>query len=277
MDRDLKIFRDLLLWVWHSHTKPWEYKDAEASEIYAEISRAYVSIGKPEELEVVLPSEASVRSKFLKNSYLYLSPIKVDTTLVPVVAIGESDFGRSIPLLRIRLGVFLKHDNEIKAFGYRFESPEGYKGEHHYYHSQFIHGFEKDRSFLGKEPSWLPVSCPTFPIDADDPVKLLISLLIALYGRPYATQIKASVSGVGKYIDEMHLSKFGSFEWYWCANIGRRTVHVGTEDDPETFNKDFRKQHPNCKIVGITKETYERQSEKFLWQEKRLKRRSATH
>jgi hypothetical protein len=34
IDQDLKAFRDLSLWLWDNHEKPWEYGEAKAQAIY---------------------------------------------------------------------------------------------------------------------------------------------------------------------------------------------------------------------------------------------------
>ncbi len=264
MDQDLKVFRDLVLWLWRSHEKPWEYEDSEARQIYDQIQVGYASIGEGE-IELLLPTEDDVRSEFSRRRrYLYLNPIKVTPTLVPVLSI-KADFGRSIPELRLRLGFFLMQEGQVKAFGFRFESPEG-PGEDHYYHAQFIHGFENDRPF-GPEHIWLPVTCPTFPLDADNPVKLLLTLVVALYGLPSLTQVKTSVAGIEKHLSEMRCLSFKEFEYYWIATMrrDRQEYYISTDIDPESFDKKFREAHQGCEIKRITKGRYEGQTRQHRW------------
>ena len=272
MDRDLKAFRDVLLWLWDSHTKPWSYSD-QALAIYSVIAQGYASIRNSEELERFLPAETKVRAEFPKNQYLYLNPIRDDTILVPVLSIA-SDFGRSIPVLGIRLGLFLQDDEGTKAYGYRFEAPEG-PGKHHYYHAQFIHGFEKGQPFLGNG-SWLPTGCPTFPLDADNPVKLLLSLLISLYGLQFISQIKASsIAGIDKYLEEMCCPKFGTLYWCWLVGPegdGEKKIALSASENPEKFSKDFLNLHPKWKYQGITRRMYDLHPRRQQWQGKQLRR-----
>ena len=72
-----------------------------------------------------------------------------------------------------------------RAVGYRFETPET-AGPHHYYHAQLIRSFGKAGVDWGIPcPVWLPDTQPAFVLDADDPIELLVCLLVSLYGRGY--------------------------------------------------------------------------------------------
>jgi hypothetical protein len=252
VDKDMKAFCELSLWLCDSHKKPWDY-EAKARAIYDEISRGCSYISSTE-LESYLPNEEKVKSKFPKRKYLYLNPIE-DQAHVPVLSIAY-DFGRSIPEVRIRLGLFFFHEGKIRAFGYRFESPEG-PGSHHYYHAQLINGFEKDEPFPGWD-TWMPTSCPTFPLDADSPVKLLLSLLIALYGVSYISRIKPLVNGIGNHLDEMHFHSVPTeLKWYKKVITGGGTKpEIHDTSDQDKFTKKMRAKYPKCKITDITRGMY---------------------
>ncbi|MDP1990041.1 MAG: hypothetical protein Q8K00_03385 [Syntrophales bacterium] len=251
VDKNLKAFRDLSLWLCNSHKKPWEYED-KARAIYDEISRCCSYINSTE-LESYLPNEEKVKSEFPKRKYLYLDPIE-GQAYVPVLSI-TSDFGRSIPEVRIRLGLFFFHEEKIHAFGYRFESPEG-PGNHHYYHAQLINGFDKDEPFPDGD-AWLPTSCPTFPLDADNPVQLLLSLLIALYGVSYISRIKPLVDGLGQHLEKMRFQCLPELKWYRKVSISRgKKIEFHDPTDLATFKKKMRAKYPKCEITGITKEMY---------------------
>ncbi len=255
IDQDLRAFRDLSLWLWDSHEKPWEYGDGKARAIYEEISRGYRSILSSEELEQYLPNEGKVQSAFPKRKYLYLNPVE-GQALVPVLSIA-SDFGRSIPELRIRLGLFLLHDGKTHGFGYRFESPEG-PGKHHYYHAQLINGLEADEPFLNAE-GWLPTACPTFPLDANNPVKLLLSLLIALYGVRYVSRGRPHVHRVDLYLKDMHFQKMPELEWYRQVITGEGRVRATNATSKlADFEMSMKGKYPGCEIIGITKGMYDR-------------------
>jgi hypothetical protein len=80
------------------------------------------------------------------------------------------------------------HDNDLAAIGCRFEPPEG-PGIHNYYHAQIFRAFHPGGKELPCCPTWLPESWPAFHLKADDPVTLLVSMVISLYGLGLAGQL----------------------------------------------------------------------------------------
>ena len=103
--------------------------------------------------------------------------------------------------------------NHFWAVGFRFETG---KGMHNYHHAQLINNFKgKDNSliFFDSIP-WLPLTQPAFPLYAIDPLTMMISLYLTLYGLDrfrkftldYGRQLKqildvASVKTFKKIID----------------------------------------------------------------------------
>jgi hypothetical protein len=254
IDKDLQAFRALSLWLWHGHEKPWVYSDKKAQAIYEKISPGYGSISL-EELEFYLPREEVVESKFPMRKFLYLNPVE-GLSLVPVLTIA-SDFGFAIPKLRMRLMLFLLHDGELKAFGYRFESPEG-PGIHHYYHAQPITDFELSSPEIA---GWLPTKGPTFPLDANSPVKLLLSLLISLYGTACISQIKQQVPGIDSHLEEMGCQNLPDWKFYRkVITCSGKKEDVYETTDPVKFDREMNAKYPKCHIKGITKGAYERSS-----------------
>jgi hypothetical protein len=254
VDQDLRVFRHLSLWLCDNHEKPWEYKDKKARATYEKISLGYHSIRSSDELEGYLPTEEKVRSEFPIRKYLYLNPVE-GQALVPILRIA-CDFGCSIPELRIRLALFLSHDDKTRGFGYRFESPEG-PGIHHYYHAQPITDLKAGESFLDAE-DWLPTKCPTFPLDADNPVKLLLSLLISLYGISYISQIKQHVRGIDHHLGKMHFENLPDWIWYRKVTMHGGRVEYHYTSDPDNFDKVIKAKYQKCKVSGITKGMYDR-------------------
>lgn len=231
------------------------------------IAKTYPSLSNRRELELSLPSEDEVEAGFLPNRYMYLNPINHGQVLLPVIKLKKCDFGRSIPEIRIRLGLFLQHDKDIKAIGYRFETPEGPATHHHYFHLQMIRGFEI-RSLLPPVDclKWMPDTAPTFPLDVNGSVKLLLSLLISLYGvRDIGTMVRdASLRGrIGRYLGEMSCHSFPPFDWYWKVTTGgihSQDLYYKTAKEPQEFKDFFGRKHPSGKIVGITQGFYNLQS-----------------
>lgn len=220
MSNDLRVFRELILWLWQTHQRPWGYENESAQLIVETQELLNDSINTPEELEYYLPSEDKVCSSFRLNRYFYLTPVTESRIMVPRIQL-ESDFSRNIPEIRCRLELFLlDHDLNIKSLGFRLETPEGmndqYIGIHHYYHIQLI------------EPPTLRVDClpktqPAFPLDADNPVGLILGLLLSLYGLDYLGKILKEAHNIWKlreYIDGIPHARFESFEWYRLVEVG---------------------------------------------------------
>lgn len=269
MDQDLKIFRELVLWLWEGYKQPWEYSNQQAQKIYQDISLVFNSVGSREALEKFLPSESKVQSAFPPKTFLYLDPVTRDRIMVPALWI-KCDFGRSIPEVRLRLGFFLEHEGEVKAFGYRFEAPEGLgpkgEGRHHYYHAQFINRFQDEILLPPQEfHDWFPTSQPAFPLDADDPVKLVLCLLISLYGLDDVGKLMKN-SGLenrlNKYLKEMRFWPVEPIKRFWKVEIGdddppRYLEYYATEKKTTDFEKYIKGKYTGCRIVGITKGCYE--------------------
>lgn len=63
---------------------------------------------------------------------------------------------------------------------------------HSYYHAQPFNRFMRGPSLPGS-PEWLATSTPTFPVDADCTVTLLIAMIISVYGFGVVHEIKSRV------------------------------------------------------------------------------------
>lgn len=266
MDWELKTFRDLMLVVWEHHEKPWNkaYTNHVAQEIYEQVSPGFLPLYSDNEIEVVLPSEERVTGDF-KNRYMYLNPVTHGTIMVPVLKV-KSDFGRSIPEIRCQLGLFLLYGGVIRWIGFRFEAPEGInaagEGRHHFYHVQMIRGLHTSIPFPHNDHlNWIPDAEPTIPLDADGPSKLLLCLLVSLYGIQEVLRLinlSPSHSQLRKRFEAMHITGVPVIEWYWkvTADAGAKSQFHKTPN-PEAWRADILQRHPGCKIEGVTKAAYD--------------------
>jgi hypothetical protein len=89
-------------------------------------------------------------------------------------------------LAKLQVALFTETDQPgIRAFGYRFEPPEG-PGRHDYWHAQPILrvGCHDDSTIdlPGLEDGWRPTDTPAFPLDARSPIGLLVALMVSIYG-----------------------------------------------------------------------------------------------
>lgn len=261
MGEELRLFRDLVLMIWDHHRKPWLWPRGQAKDIYIGIATPFQSFADRSELEASLPTEEQVRAEFPPWRFLYLEPVTHGQVLVPVLSM-KCDFGRSIPEVRVRLGLFLRHNRDIKAIGYRFEAPEG-PGIHHYYHLQMIRGLRTSLLFPPADClKWMPDAAPTFPLDVDGSVKLLLGLLISLYGVGETVALLRHASfgaQTRRYLSAMNCYSFPPFEWYWKVAIGstpNRYEYYRTAKDPQEFRDHFSRLYSGCQITGVTESEY---------------------
>lgn len=117
-----------------------------------------------------------------QNKYIFLKPINEGGGIIPILSF-HYNFQPSKAELRLRVALFVPDGNsDVAAIGCRFEPPEG-PGTHNYFHAQMFREFRAvGGSFLPSCPAWLPCSTPAFQLKAYDPVTLLISMVISLYG-----------------------------------------------------------------------------------------------
>ena len=157
--------------------------------------------------------------------------------------------------------MFLVDDDiNVKSLGYRFESPEGKNnqnaGVHHYYHIQMI-----------QPPTcridWLPETQPAFPLDADNPVKLLLCVLVSLYGLDYLGTIIREAHNIwklGDYAAGVPHTKFGPFKWYRLVEVGDPVRHIEgykITSNINDFEEHTRRRYTGCGLKGITKSAFD--------------------
>lgn len=274
MDKELNVFRNLLLWLWDRYPKPWD--DGYGRDAY-QIACIYLgnrSFPKRENLEASLPTETQVAVEFPGTQFLHLPPFKTRSHYIIVPRIRlVCNFGRNIPLIRCYLGLFLLHEGCLRSIGFRFEAPEG-PGIHHYYHTQLI----TDEAWTiprQEHHIWLPTEQPAFPLDADNPVTLILCLLVSLYGVDCLRDlVNSGIPDLRDYLDKVRASILQTQKliYYWKVEYddpeiaGRhRVMHYSTFEDPGNFKTAMVVAHPRCNILGITMSTY-----KSLREEDRL-------
>lgn len=183
MARDLTFFREILVWAFDQSRPSYVAPDDNLGLIIGETYQRYRPIMDSATLERCLPTEDRTNASFADlGVFLYLRPPNRASNTVPIISV-RSDFGRSLPEVRIQLLLFVldEHAN-LQSLGYRFETPEG-PGRHNFYHIQPIRTlFGMPNAPATTTPAWFPDTHPTFPIDATDPVSLPFNLLISLYG-----------------------------------------------------------------------------------------------
>jgi len=136
------------------------------------------------------------------GKFLFLPPPENDGAILPVAAL-RFDFQRTVPELRIQVGLFTGTPDSPRAIGVRFETPEG-TGAHNYYHCQlFRHYANTGRDTPLPIDHWLPTGDPTLPLGAKNSVALMVCLIASLYGRPAVEKLALEPFGnqMKRYMD----------------------------------------------------------------------------
>ena len=193
MTIEREILRQIFLWMHSRYRHAVSNLSGNPLKIHDSVSLHYTAF-REVEIEKIFTGTDSFNSLNHKK-FLIFEPVRVGSWMLPVLSFGY-DFRRSHPEFWIRLALFLfeelDQNNELRAVGYRFESPEG-EGIHHYYHAQLIRAFDKNNEqWRIPCPGWLPTKQPAFALDAHSPVTLVACILISLYGRGFISELQHS-------------------------------------------------------------------------------------
>ena len=257
MTKDLGVFRNVLLTVF-DRTKPGDYKHDRARQIYEEASRRWISFTNRDELLSYLPSTASPRTNFgTAKRFLYLEPVTEGGVFVPVLSLN-CDFSRWLPEVGIRLALCFvdksSSTRELRAIGYRFESPHG-PGRHDYYHAQPI--VELGNVRFPDCPEWFPTSQPALPLDGDGPVALVLCILASLYGMPYLYELEPQLGNTLKsYLSSLHWTNIPKLK-YWQVTSPSGTHWYKSRSEPEVFKRFVKSHvHKKSRVKAATSDDY---------------------
>ena len=163
------------------------------------------------ELDRQLPSATRPRVDLVEQRTVFvLHPPDRGDAVLPVVTF-RCDFDNRPTLCRLYTALYFlrpggEGDSRLNIIGLRYDTPEGFGvGVHDMFHLQFINGFRKDGPFQDEKIDTLrfPAKQPSVPLDACDPVTLLISLLVSIYGLDYLEEIVRIDAGAKPFIQKM--------------------------------------------------------------------------
>lgn len=164
------------------------------------------------ELEAMLSTGAPRTVSMLENNaFIYLPPAKKGDCFVPILCV-EYDYAIEMPKLSLKIALFHISENDdkrpLQAIGYRFETSHEQE-RHHYCHIQHINGFGHSDRYKLPGTEWVPMEYPAFPIDAQNPIELLVCLLVSLYDLDIINDLK----GEFKTLIEAHIKKMRLFKF----------------------------------------------------------------
>ena len=260
MENPQEIIREIIRSIHDAsrlYTSPTATLPPNVAGMYDQLSDLWKPLQTPQQLDGIMKGTNWDLSA--TGSFLYLEPLE-NMRAIPIMTF-QFDFSTSIPEVRLQLLLFLRDsDDEIVSVGYRFETPEG-EGKHDFYHVQPIKTVRtqgQDRPHEG--PDWVPDDYPTFPVDADDPVGLLISLLVSLYNLDYLARVYPLHYELRDHVrNKMHLLK--SKRNYWEVTVkGVESFSCCTAFDKnelkKKLEKDYKAQLRHAVKVGLTESNY---------------------
>jgi len=120
------------------------------------------------------------------SQFIYLSTVTQEGAMLPIVSFNF-DFSNLQEMFRLRVGLIrLDDENKPTAVGLRFETPEPASGMHSYCHMQFVKNLGPTREgHVLPGDHWMPTTQPAIPLDAHDPVSLVVCFVVSLYGPNY--------------------------------------------------------------------------------------------
>lgn len=191
---------------WEPRRRPYRERKSKISKtalsVQARLTREGWQPVSREELERWLRADGSgVEVDFeSKGKVMYLPSLEKNADFVPVLSLKVTiDDEHDEIRLRVMLVTQDGDKNCLYGIGFRLDTPESGnvdgeskgnedEGRHDFYHAQFIRrrGFNWGPRI--ETIGWLPEHQPSFPLVADDPITLVLSLLLALYGKRYCGQ-----------------------------------------------------------------------------------------
>jgi hypothetical protein len=259
MDKEINLFRHLVIEVFDRHRGAYADPPQSVQSILDVISNKYMRFANSAALENVLPSDAHPTSDFkTAMQFLYLRPITDGVPTVPVLSL-KANFACSFPEVRARLALFfLDDEQEIRSQGYRYEAPEGPgNGKHDYYHVQPIRVIYRDKpGFQLPTAPWFLDSHPAWPVDAKDPVTLVLSLLISLYGLEFRKELLGyRVAPMLKnHIGRTHCLTIPAPS-FWRVQCSGRNFHYATRYKQRDFEQFCDTTHRPRHTKSVISET----------------------
>lgn len=152
------------------------------------------------------------------GSWLFLPAPERGHLRAPVLNVIY-DFQQQPAVVSIQAGLFYLDQDEPKAVGWRYESPErlgadGAPGMHGYYHAQPSPAIrtESGDHALPLADETIPTGHPTLPLDAADEVDLLLCMMLSIYGLTRTRELisAADLKEANKRLNAMRTVKAGA-------------------------------------------------------------------
>mgnify|MGYP001084519065 CR=1 FL=1 len=210
--KDFKIMCQVLERLNELSIKKWhQQKDLRGSTIgprtiynFERLTTRYYPIHETAFKKLVSETSEDLCLYFEKG--YYLPPLDYDREFIPLLAL-DCNLKHEPPILMFRVGLYRYDPRKIDKFqgiGFRFEKYE--ESNHNYYHMQLTKKPIKIQEYEYLE--WMPEHIPCVLLPAKDPVSLIFSMLISLYGNRIAEQMITPMNIDGKYKEPLKFLHF---------------------------------------------------------------------
>ncbi len=151
---------------------------------YYHLVNQHSPISSEEVEKLVQEWKASKKMRFYLN-YLFLPPLQDNSEFIPILSL-DYNFEPPYRHLSFRIEMhrlITEQEAKIHCVGFRFEIGEP-GSDHDYHHVQLT---SRRRNWEGGQalpqcPVWMPVKVPRIPMPVSDPVALILSVVVSLYG-----------------------------------------------------------------------------------------------
>src|SRR5579859_3051278 len=137
MSPEQGLLRQMLIWLSDRHQSWSRNPSGAAQQLHERVAANYERIDSSE-----LEARTNNGKTFSTGSrFIFLEPVEKQGVVEPVISLTYK-FSHKIPEIRLQAALFSLEPStkELRAIGFRFETPES-SGDHNYYHSQLITGF----------------------------------------------------------------------------------------------------------------------------------------
>lgn len=226
MTKTISALRDILTLLLKIQESVWVRQNPEpkrsnqALKTYDAIHVRWVPITF-EEIEYLFKCPQLVLNFSQWGKVLYLPPLEKDNQFLPILSpycnFNDQQIIARFRVMLVCLDDCFDYNRKVNGIGFRMETPENLnrseeshrnEGIHDFYHAQLIQKFNQPKLDNGLQiscPCWIPETQPSFALPANCPVKLLICLVITLYGKKYCKSFffENNICDIHQHLEEL--------------------------------------------------------------------------
>ncbi len=159
-----------------------------------------------------MTKKAVAKLQIPKNFAIYLPPLSDDQSFVPLLTFELDSEKASVANFRLDLYHYDKVLN-LHHVGFRFETPTQGSKKHLFFHAQPIEHSSQHVIPGSNSGAKRTGTLPCLPLQADDPVSLVICLVLSLYGLEGCVKVLDEASIQSGFRRQVEFSIAGGDSW----------------------------------------------------------------